>query len=493
MPKYYPTAPKDKIKDNIRALYDFFLGREQQKQRLDLSPLVSFKDSYDHKEWEKHFKDGWQNSYANLGTGNSLMQHSQFILQRIGYPELAKLSSCDDIISNAMDILVRECLSKWGHINVELNDDILSGEARQEKANEIIEYLENRLKELNLRSLLYTACKKAFGFGGVGIYLAFKGNQDLSKEVIISRETKDNKLIDIRVVEPWLFAPSEVNFSNPLESDYMRPQKWYVTGAGMVHTSRLLTLQFFEVADLIKPLYNFMGISLCQLMLDKVKSADSIRQSLSDMFLRFRTAIIKTPALMSADKEELKQRIEIINMSENNFGKLILRDDEEYINSITSISGYDKIQAQAYETIAASARIPINKLFGQTPTGLNNSGAYDLQSFYDTIQGFQNTTIKPFIEKILNILLNEIDFKGLVSFEFESPMKLSALDESNQANLEADFYIKLINAGVISQDEALLELQRKGFLDKNINVSGGEDIDEDIQNALSGLSDLDNG
>ena len=99
----------------------------------------------------------------------------------------------------------------------------------------------------------------------------------------------------------------------------------------------------------------------------------------------------------------------------------------------------------------------------------------------------------PLIEKILNILANEIDFDGNVSFEFESPMKLSALDESNQANAEADFYTKLINAGVISQDEALLELQRKGFLDKNINVSGGEDLGEDIQNALSGLSDLDNG
>ena len=298
MPKYYPTAPKDKIKANIKALYDFLLGKEQQKQRLDLSPLVSFADSYDHKEWEQHFKDGWQNSYANLSTGNSLMQHSQFILQRIGYPELAKLSSCDDIISKAIDILTRECLSKWGHINVELSDATLSDEARQAKANEIIEYLENRVNELNLRSLLYTACKKAFGFGGVGIYLAFKGNQDLTKEVILSKETKDNKLIDIRVVEPWLFAPSQVNFANPLESDYMKPKSWYVTGAGMVHNSRLLTFEFFEVTDLIKPLYNFMGISLCQLMLDKVKSADSIRQSLSDMFLRFRTTVIKTPALI---------------------------------------------------------------------------------------------------------------------------------------------------------------------------------------------------
>ena len=487
MPKYYPTAPKDKIKANIKALYDFFLGKEQQKQRLNLSPLVSFKDSYNHKEWEQHFKDGWQNSYANLSTGNSLMQHSQFILQRIGYPELAKLSSCDDIISKAIDILTRECLSKWGHINVELSDATLSDEARQAKANEIIEYLENRVNELNIRSLLYTACKKAFGFGGVGIYLAFKGNQDLTKEVIISKETKDNKLIDIRVVEPWLFAPSEVNFSNPLESDYMKPKSWYVTGAGMVHNSRLLTFEFFEVTDLIKPLYNFMGISLCQLMLDKVKSADSIRQSLSDMFLRFRTTVIKTPALMSSDKEELKQRIELINMSENNLGKLVLRDDEDLINIITPLIGYDKIQAQAYEAIAAAAGIPINKLFGQTPTGLNNSGLYDLQSFYDTIQGYQNTTILPLIEKILNILANEIDFDGNVSFEFESPMKLSALDESNQANAEADFYTKLINAGVISQDEALIELQRKGFLDKNINVSGGEDLGEDIQNALSDL------
>lgn len=490
MPKYYPTAPKHKIKDNIRELFNYFVQKQSDKERINLAPLVSFKDSYDHAEWEKHFKDSWQNSYANLGTGNSLMQHSHFILQRIGYPELAKLSSCDDIISNAIDILVRECLSKWGHINVELGDETLSGDAKQEKANEIIGYLEKRLVELDFKSVLYSVCKKAFGFGGVGVYLAFKGNQELSKEVIISKETRENKLLALRVVEAWLFAPSEVNFSNPLENDYMKPKKWYVSGAGMVHNSRLLTLQFFEVADLIKPLYNFMGISLCQLMQDKVKSADSVRQSLSDMFLRFRTAIIKTPALMSADKQELTNRIELINLSENNFGKLILRDDEEYINSITPIAGYDKIQAQAYETIAASARIPINKLFGQTPTGLNNSGAYDLQSFYDTIQGFQNTTIAPFVEKVLNIIANEIDFKGTLSFEFENPMKLSALDESQQANLEADFYTKLINAGIISQDEALMELQRKGLLDSNIEISGGEDLSNDIQNALSGLNDL---
>lgn len=483
MPKYYPTAPKNRIKDNIKTLYNLLLNKNNNT--LDLRPLVSFEDSYDHESWKKHFIDGWQNSYANLGTGNSLMQHSQFILQRIGYPELAKLSSCDDVISNAIDILVRECLSKWGTINVELNDFDLDNKQAQEKASEVVQFLEKRISELNFKEIIYAISKKAFGFGGVGLYIALSGAQDLSKEAIFTKETSGNKIIDFRVVEPWLFAPSVVNFANPLESDYMKPSHWFVTGAGMVHNTRLLTLSFFEVADLLKPLYNFMGVSLCQYMQDKVKSADSIRQSLSDMFLRFRTAIIKTPALMSADTTELTQRIEAINLSENNFGKLILRDDEEYINSITPITGYDKIQAQAYETIAASARIPINKLFGQTPTGLNNSGAYDLQSFYDTIQGFQNTTLKPFIEKILKLIANEIAFEGNIEFVFENPMKLSALDESQKANADADYYTKLINAGIISQDEALLELQKKGLLDSNISLDNDNDLDNDLQNAIN--------
>lgn len=488
MPKYYPTAPKNRIKDNIKTLYDFLISKN--KNTLDLSPLVSFKDSYDHEAWQKHFLDGWQNSYANLGTGNSLMQHSQFILQRIGYPELAKLSSCDDVISNAIDILVRECLSKWGTINVELKNLELDNEQAQEEANKVVEYLEKRISELNFREVIYYLSKKAFGFGGVGLYIALAGTQDLSKEAIFTKETSSNKIVGLRVVEPWLFAPSVVNFANPLESDYMKPTNWFVTGAGMVHNTRLLTLSFFEVADLLKPLYNFMGVSLCQYMQDKVKSADSIRQSLSDMFLRFRTAIIKTPALMSADTTELTQRIEAINLSENNFGKLILRDDEEYINSITPIAGYDKIQAQAYETIAASARIPINKLFGQTPTGLNNSGAYDLQSFYDTIQGFQNTTLKPFIERILKIIANEIEFNGNIEFVFENPMKLSALDESQKANTDADFYTKLINAGIISQDEALLELQRKGLVDKNIATDDEQEyMSEELQSAINSLAE----
>lgn len=481
MAKYYPTAPKNRIKDNISALLNYFKDLGNSKQNINIEPLVSFSDSYSHKEWQKIFLDTWQNSYANLGTGNSLMQHTNFVLHRIGYPELAKIYSCDDIISNTIDILVRECLSKWGFIRIN-NQNI-----PQEKHKEIIEYVENRLNDLDFKSVLYNACKKAFGFGGVGIYIALENNQDLSKEAIFTKETRENKLLHLHIVEPHLFAPANVNFANPLLKDYMKPSTWYVSGASqIVHSSRFFTLSFFDVSDIIKPLYNFMGISLCQLMYNKVKSADSIRQSLSDMFLRFRTAIIKTPALMSADPLELKQRIETINLSENNFGKLILRDDEEYINSITPISGYDKIQAQAYETIAASARIPINKLFGQTPTGLNNSGAYDLQSFYDTIQGFQNTTIKPFIDKIINIIGNEINTSGL-EFIFNNPYKLNDFERAQLDNQEADFYIKLINAGILTQDEALLELQKKELVSDEINLKGDYDFNQELTQALQGL------
>ena len=52
----------------------------------------------------------------------------------------------------------------------------------------------------------------------------------------------------------------------------------------------------------------------------------------------------------------------------------------------------------------------------------------------------------------------------------------------------------------IEDCEDHLELFNKGdfdkvftYLDKNINIGDGEDLGEDIQQALNGLSDLDNG
>lgn len=474
--KHYPSTPRKHI-ENINKNTSFINNKTQKQNTINLSPLVSFEDQgFSHQEWVNQIKDSWINSIANINNNNSIMQYSNFLLNRLSYQQLASLST-DDIIRNAIGVITRECLSKWGKIIIKTSNENID-------ITPIKESLEKKMREINIIKTLNKAVSDSLLFGGSFIYFNFGGHQDYEKDLIISKETNINKLLGFRVIEPWMVAPSVVNTTNPLNSDFMKPKKWYISGVKVVSATRLYPLVFFEAPDLIKPLFNFLGISLTQYMFDKVKCADTIRQSLSDIFLRFRMDIIKTPALATNNQTLLENRINAMNESKNNLATLMLTDKEDFIQSITPLSGLDKIQAQAYESIASSATIPINKLFGQTPTGLNNSGAYDLANFNDTIKGYQNNIIKPFIDKVLSFLINELEYDGITAeFEFNPLEQLNELELAQANNLKADFYIKLINAGVISQDDALDMLQSQDLI--NDNITPPEDNDFNLNFGLN--------
>lgn len=474
--KHYPSQSKTRFADNIRALFNLNKSKAQNAL-LIIEPLVKIQDA----ELESRIMDYWQNEVANLSANNSLSQHTKFILNRIPYQQLAILAS-DDIISNAIDTITRESLSQWGIIEIKSDSEDIDTE-------NIREWLEFRLKELDFQKILSEAIRKSLIYGGSFLYFSHSGEQDLSKPLILTKETSLNKIDFLKVIEPWQASPSNVDLHNPTSKDYMKPNAWYIQGNGSIDSSRIYPLVFFDAPDLIKPMLNFLGISLIQYMQDKVKSADSMRQSLADIFLRFRTNIIRTPSLLSMDKDTLRQRVELINMGINNFSTLLLTDNEIFEQSITPLSGLDRIYAQAQESIASSARIPINKIFGQTPTGLNNSGTYDIANFYDTIKGYQETIIKPLIEHTLKILLNERIEQGLqATFTFNPLEKLNDLELAQVKNTEADFYTKLINAGIITQEEALQELKAKGYLGKNITNDFGND---DLNLEADSLDDID--
>ena len=480
--KHYPSSSKARFTDNIRALFNFSASKAQlQNAPLIAEPLVKIQDSH----LEAQIRDHWQNEVANLSVNNSLTQHTKFILNRIPYQQLAMLVS-DDIISNAIETITRASLAQWGVIEVK-------SDSQENDIESVREWLESRLIDLDFQSTLAEAIRKSLIYGGSFLYFAYSGEQDLSKPLILARETSINKIKFIKVIEAWQASPASVDLSNPTSKDYMKPSAWYIQGAGSVDSSRIYPIVFFSTPDLIKPMFNFLGISLAQFMQDKVKSADGMRQALADIFLRFRTNIIRTPSLISMDKDTLKQRVELINMGINNFSTLLLTDSENFEQSITPLSGLDKIYAQAQESIASSARIPINKLFGQTPTGLNNSGAYDIENFYDIIKGYQESTLKPLIEHTLKLLLNERVEQGLrATFTFNPLEKLNDLELAQVKNTEADFYTKLISAGIITQDEALQELKAKGYLSANIqgdSASDDIDLDSDLDLSLEALQD----
>lgn len=467
--KFYPSQRKSKLEQYNQIV------SSQLPSELDLNPPVRFADERTtevFENWKNRFLDGWSNSIANINANNSLSQYNEYLLNRLSYAECAFLAS-DSIINNAITKYSNEILRKGGNIVVNCDDLDIKDSLREK--------LEKRLQELDFTSVLNEAIKTSLSFGGALIFIDINA-KDLAEPLYDKAKLMSkNKIQGLRVVPPYLCGASEVETANPLNADFMKPKKWFIAGnSGVVDSSRVIPLVMFDAPSLIKPLFNFFGISLTQFMKSYVASADIARQSLSDMLLRFRSEIIKSD-LIKINPTEAVSRAKAINKQKNNNALILLTKEEEFIQSITPLSGLDKLIAQLQENVAVSARLPSVKLLGLTPSGFNATGDFDLASYYDEIMSLQNSIIKPIIEQVLNLLVKEAGWDDITAnYEFHILEKSSDLDKAQVKNLEIDFITKAIGAGILTDEQGFNYLKDKGFIDSSYDFSQGDDLEVDL-------------
>ncbi len=391
----------------------------------------------------------WQNYAASVGMNNSLQQYSSHILNRLSYQECANLAT-DSMISKAIDVIVREIFKSGG---------------KWEAAHLDIDNFEMVLNSLHFYEKIALAVQRALEYGGAFIYIN-TDDTNLSLPLYINEKTAStNKITGLTVIEPWQAAPVQVNTFNPLKNNYMQPDLWWVLGAGgTVHKTRLIPIVFYSVPDLIKPLYNYLGLPLSFYMKNYVSNADTVRQSISDLVLRFRTKIIKTTAQKIADPQT-QARVKYMNATSNNLATLLLAKDEEWIETVTSLSGMDNLLSQMYELMTASTRgIPVTKLLGLSPRGFNATGEYDENNFYDVIDGYASSVVIPAMEKVAEYILC---FKAGVldepKYTFNPRKQIKQKEQAEINNLKADYVSKLIMSGVVTGKDAIRAISEDNF------------------------------
>ncbi len=445
---------KRKVEDNnIHSNITYIDSNAYERKNINLSEIEPIR-TFDNMPQElssmayKNFSS-WQNYAASIGINNSLAQYSSHVLNRLSYQECANLAT-DSMISKAIDVITREIFKSGGKwIDTHLD----------------IDNFEMILNSLDFYNKITLAVQRALEYGGAFIYIN-TDDTDLSLPLYINEKTaKNNKITGLTVIEPWQVAPIKVNSFNPLRENYMQPDLWWVLGAGgAVHKSRLIPIIFYSVPDLIKPLYNYLGLPLSFYMKNYVSNADTVRQSISDLILRFRTKIIKTTAQKIADPQT-QARVKYMNATSNNLATLLLAKDEEWIETVTSLSGMDNLLSQMYELMTASTRgIPVTKLLGLSPRGFNATGEYDENNFYDVIDGYAKSVVVPLMEKVAEyILCFKIGVLRQPKYEFKPRKQVTQKEQAEINNLKADYISKLIMSGVVTGKDAIKAINEDNF------------------------------
>lgn len=362
--------------------------------------------------------------------------------------------------------------------NANLDDDIGKpqkgkvpgeGEASPEdnEKDDKIRQITERMEELKLRERFQQAALYDLQFGGGHLYWEFKGAEsDAGRQLpLVISEIKKGTLLRVTAIEPYWMTPFSYNADKPNLPDFYVPQSWMMLGKKTA-TSRLMIFIGRPVPDLLKPSYNFTGISLAQLMAPYIDRWLRTAKSVNDLINIFSIVNLATNMnAMLADGGDngltLAQRMKAFTAGRDNRGVMITNFDTEELKIVeASLASLDKLQAQSQEHMAAPCHIPLIKLFGITPSGLNATTEGEFQAFYDWLLSQCNHVFGDHLKRALEIV--QMDLFGVVDDEITFKFKplwtptAKELAEIRKADAERDN--TYVTMGAISPDEVRARL-----------------------------------
>ncbi|SEF31369.1 DUF1073 domain-containing protein [Variovorax sp. NFACC27] len=372
-----------------------------------------------------------------------------------GYPYLSELTQRSEYRSPS-ETTATEMTRRWIKITSQGDGD---NSAK-------IEEIEGWFKRHNIRDLFRVAAEQDGFFGRAQIYINVKGVDDESRKLplVIDKATiQKGSILGFKNIEALWTTPYAYNSDNPIAPDFFKPTSWFILGK-QTHSSRLLSFISREVPDMLKPAYNFGGMSMSQLMEPYVNAWLRTRDSVSDLLHSFSISGVATnmgDTLAGGSGDDIFKRAQLFNQVRDSRGLMLLdKDTEEFFQFNTPLSSLDKLQAQSQEHMAAPSHTPLVKLLGITPTGLNSSSEGEIAVYYDYIRAQQENIFTQPLDKVLRIcqldLFGEID--DSIGFEYVPLVELDGEALARVRKSDADAGVAYIAAGVVSPEEERIRL-----------------------------------
>lgn len=434
----------------------------------------------------------WAASNSSAGAG--WLEDGLFFM---GYPYLAEMAQRPEF-RKPCDVLARETTREWIRLkstkNINITDydtDDEANAAREQQSRETAEKIsaiEAEFKRLDVRALLYRMVLDALlnGVGYVWIDMAGLATDATGQNVplkLTKHGVKKGSLNGFKRIDPIWTSANAFNADTPLRDGFYDPESYWVQGC-LTHKDRLLKMVPYEVPDIFKPAFNFGGLSLTQQLRPYVHNFLRTRNSVSDITANFSKLVLKTDMTAAMQggvmdhngTSTIMGRASFMQQVSEGQSTIVADKENEDVSIVaTPLGGLSDLQAQAMEAMAFIPGIPLVKLFGITPNGLNASSEGEIRVFYDGIAAFQENNLRPILEKILRLvqlnLWGELDES--LDFDF---VNLWQLDDEKAASVEkakAEADKINIEAGKITPDEARMrEEQDQNSLYRGVNLSG---------------------
>jgi len=261
----------------------------------------------------------------------------------------------------------------------------------------------------------------------------------------------------ITQVDPYWCVPelSKRAAADPAAQDFYEPPYWVINGK-RYHKSHLIVMRGQAVADVLKPAYLYGGLSVPQLIYERVYAAERTANEAPQLALTKRAMVLYTDAAKALANQALfEQRLSVWARFRDNYGvKVADKEADQIEQHDTSLADLDAAIMTQYQIVAAASEVPVTKLMGTQLKGFS-TGDGEAESYHETLETIQSVDAEPLLDRHLAcVIRSEIAPRyGVKPFGVTvawRPVKsLSAEELANVNKIKADTDKVLSDAGGI--------------------------------------------
>ena len=426
--------------------------------------------------------DSFQNFAARLGLGagsqNDQSTYGFDFLSR-NRLKLEAMYRSSWVVGQVVDV-VAEDMTREG-INLRGLDDPKDAEAIQQE-----------MDRLEVWNELTNVIKWGRLYGGAIAVMLIDG-QDVSTPLDVNTVGK-NQFKGLMVLDRWLVLPTLQDLVSDYGPDFGKPKYYDVIADSLglsnqkIHYSRVIRFDGVDLPYWQRITENLWGQSVVERLLDRLVAFDSTTTGVAQLVYKahLRTYKVKgLRAIIAAGGkafEGLIKQIEQVRLWQSNEGLTLMDADDEFQTHSYSFAGLDAVLLQFGQQLSGASQIPLVRLFGQSPSGMNATGESDLSNYYDNINQQQERRMRTALGTLLQVVSLSTLGKPLpdsFSFDFAS---LWQIDDAQKADIAAKVTESICRAeeqGLITTQAAMKELRQSS----EITGIYSSITDEDIESA----------
>lgn len=437
----------------------------------------------------KRVLDAYSNPPANLGFGaNNLSQTAGYIMERFtwDYYTLNILFRNNWIAKAIIEKPANEMLKNGFEIHSELDPD---------KVTKVM----NVYTRTKTNAKFLQCLKWARLYGGCILVPMIEGQDDLSKPLDFDTIMPDSYK-GCFVVDRWSGISPSLEIVDEIDDPDFGKPKYYTISTNntntsvKIHHSRIIKMIGRELPYWEEMAEDYWGASELEHVYTELRKRDDTSANISFLIFLANIRIFKMKNLGQAitlgDQESLNrvyQSMQAMNRLMCNTGTFAMDQDDDFATQQYTFTGINDVYESFMLDISGAAEIPVDKLFGRSPTGFN-SGEETLQNYYDTIQEKQETYVREPLERLLKIIT--MSTLGEIPDDFElvfSPVRRpSNMEKADLAQKQAQPVLDVYNAGIIGKGTVLRELKQQTPMTgqwSNITDQMIEDADKEDEEA----------